>query len=250
MQIDVTTTSIRRHNILDSTYNLFFERMLSKSKHDFRLIINVDPVGESSNEQMMAVIERYFKHHVINFSDTPSFPMALKRVWSKVESKYFFNLEDDWDLNAQINFDHMLEMMAKYDLVQLSLIRDQATNRKNNSCRIMTWPYVWHPTDKVFLATKCVVQINLLPCLLKKDYIDGILPMLIDKRDPEWQMNITTGKKEVQEYMQRPEFKYGVYGSFGENRTVCGKKGGKWQKKKGLKKMGNFITYEGLAKKS
>ena len=62
--IDITMTAVRRPKVIDKTLKSFTKHIF-KNQKDYRLIINIDPVGEGhSNNKVIDVCEKYFENLV------------------------------------------------------------------------------------------------------------------------------------------------------------------------------------------
>jgi len=126
--IDITTTALIRPQLLEKTYKSFCEKMLKG--YPCRLFINIDPFGDTkeyNTQDVINVAQKYFKNVVVNVPKTAHMTTATKWLWNQVESKYFFNLEDDWELLFDLNFAHMLRAMERYpNLGSLRLARSDS----------------------------------------------------------------------------------------------------------------------------
>ena len=114
--IDITMTATVRPEILERTLSSFWQYMFSQYNYDYRLIINIDRIGDNSYSQKDAldVAESYFSDIVYNCPDTNSFPRAVKWVWSNSTSDYVFHLEDMWLLLTSINLNHLIHILDNY----------------------------------------------------------------------------------------------------------------------------------------
>src|SRR4030043_1164252 len=94
--IDITMTATLRPQVISQTLESFC-RNIFKDRNSYRLIVNIDPVGEKvKTAKVLEVCKQYFKNIVFNTPKFPSFPSAVVWCWSKVESDFSFHLEDDW----------------------------------------------------------------------------------------------------------------------------------------------------------
>lgn len=115
-QIDITTTATLRPEILEKTFSFFWEHIFSHYDYDYRLIINVDPIGDESysQEDVLDVAKSFFSHINYNFPDKNSFPKAVKWVWSHSYSDYVFHLEDMWLISEFANLSHLVHILDNY----------------------------------------------------------------------------------------------------------------------------------------
>ncbi len=107
--IDITTTATLRSEILDRTLSSFKEKLFKK--HDCRLIMNIDPVGPDTIQNVQDVAMKYFNNIIFNVPDKPNFSRAFLWVFSQATSEYIFNLEDDWVLLREVDLSDMIRVM-------------------------------------------------------------------------------------------------------------------------------------------
>ena len=118
MIIDVTTTATLRPEVLRETYELFWKNFFSgcNPNYQFRLIINVDPIGDSAycQEDVLNVAKDFFPRVCYNFPNHNSFPKAVKWVWSHTFYDYVFHLEDMWSSNTPTDLEKMIYILDNY----------------------------------------------------------------------------------------------------------------------------------------
>jgi hypothetical protein len=121
--IDVCTTATLRPEILNQTYASFSEHLLARAPFDYRLILNIDCIGDDvPPEAVCDVAAQYFPRHVIRFAEEPSFDRAFAWCWDQVEAPYFFWLEDDWIMMHDLDLARMVELLeTEHDLALLRL---------------------------------------------------------------------------------------------------------------------------------
>ena len=107
--IDVVTTATVRPELIDLTYLSFCDRVLSKFKKR-RLIINIDPVGNSNYtaSDVLAVCDKYFDEVVYRCPEKPSFSAGFKWCWEQCRSDLVLHLEDDWFIKRKVDVSDML----------------------------------------------------------------------------------------------------------------------------------------------
>jgi len=121
-KIDVVTTAIRRPEILDLAYRSYFNGgILDLPK--LRIILNIDPIGAGSEEEMVSIAKSYSDEVVVNSPENSNFANAINWCWSQVESKHFLHLEDDWLLTNPIKFHDWLKSLEQSNALQSVLIR-------------------------------------------------------------------------------------------------------------------------------
>lgn len=107
--IDVVTTATVRPELIDLTYLSFCDRVLNKFRKR-RLIINIDPVGNSNRtvSDVLAVCNKYFDEVVYRCPETPSFSAGFKWCWEQCRSDLILHLEDDWFIKRKVDVADML----------------------------------------------------------------------------------------------------------------------------------------------
>jgi len=146
-RLDITTTATIRPHILEKTLRSFVRNLFRG--FDCRLIINIDPVGDARHtvEDVLAVARKHFSTVIWRIPETAHFTRAVKWTWSQVESDFFFNLEDDWQLVHCLSLGKMLEVMAANPrLAILRLPKGQSTMDRCQVSAASTerkW-YIWN----------------------------------------------------------------------------------------------------------
>ncbi len=172
-KIDICMTATIRPEIVDSTLKSFSENMF-KDQSNYRLIINVDPIGENiPQKSILKVAKRYFDDIIYNYPKYPSFTKAVIWCWSQTTSNYVFHLEDDWKLLTPIDINSMIEILEEYpDLVSLRLNKEKTGNSKH-TCR---HGFIYHP------------KISLNPTLFKGEFIRVVSTLMDKDINPEKQL--------------------------------------------------------------
>ena len=118
--IDIVTTALRRVDILKMTYDSFLLGGV-KNLPEYRLIVNVDPLGSDDPKEIEKLLRSYTKNYVINISESPNFSNAVKWCLQKVESNHYLHIEDDWVLKKQIDFEKWKGCLELNELSQCAL---------------------------------------------------------------------------------------------------------------------------------
>lgn len=109
-----TTPTVLRHVLLRETY-ASFEDGLGVSFKAFRLFLNIDNAPNNPDctvADVVAVAKSFFGDVVFNAPALPSFPLAVKWLWSQVGNyAYTFHLEDDWLMTRRVALDTMLDAL-------------------------------------------------------------------------------------------------------------------------------------------
>ena len=238
--IDITMTSMLRPSLLSTTLTSIRERICKSDEDRYRLIINVDPLGEDVKAvDVVKTAKKNFKNVISNTPTIASFPKAVKWVWSQVTANYIFHIEDDWKFNIDIDVDKMIEILRKYEkLSSLRLYKYHIPERT----KFMTFGCHWiYNSDGFYLAKDWRKQFGLNPILIKKEFIDQAFPKMVDNVNPEKQF------RESQDYMKPiiKNWQYGIYGSPGDRPAVTDI-GRKWINQTNFCKPKNetFLTWE------
>lgn len=173
INVDITMTSTIRPEILDVTLQSFVERMLY-DKSRYRLIINVDPIGEElPQSSMLDVAYKYFDNILFNLPTVPCFCRAVIWCWSQTTADFVFHLEEDWKLAFPIDIDDMIDIMITHkDLVSLRLNKDSVPKSQHGQ----KFGYVYAP------------KISLNPTLFTGNFIRRIVPYMDVDLNPEKQL--------------------------------------------------------------
>jgi len=238
--IDITMVAVLRPELIRQTLTSINTNIIKGEKERYRLIINIDPIGEKIKPmKIVKEASQFFDNITYNIAKSPSFPKAVKWVWKQVEADYVFHIEDDWLINRKIDVDNMINILDKYPkLSSLRLYKSPTPKRKRIRTFLCGWNY---NKEGFYLAEKWQKQFGLNPILIKKAFIEEALPRMIDTVNPEKQFRVS------QKYM-RPvieKWQYGLYTKPGDPALVLDI-GRKWIKntKFAKPKTGTFLTWE------
>jgi hypothetical protein len=225
-KIDICMTSTIRPKILEITLKSFLTNML-KDQSKFRLIINIDPIGENlSQKVILKVAKKYFDDIIHNYPKEPSFTKAVHWCWSKATSKYIFHLEEDWRLLIPINIYSMITILESYP--KLSTLRLNKGNSGRNKFGVKHG-FIYYP------------KLSLNPSLIKTEFIKPILPLMNLKRNPEKQLRIVNSPPGISEYLSL--WTHGIYvkDSIGK---VVQDIGRDWMRNSSYTKKTGFLKWE------
>ncbi|KKM25641.1 hypothetical protein LCGC14_1592950 [marine sediment metagenome] len=191
MDIDITTTATIRPEILAQTLDSFRTNLL-KGKHNYRLIINIDPIGEKdkTQEDALKVARSFFPNIMYNMPEECSFTKAVIWCWKQAKTNYVFNLEDDWCLLDLIDIDYLLQEMdnhleySSFHLNHLSAEKFKILANKDNM------------TLSVPFTEQRVISLS--PSFFRLSYIETVRNELVSYEDPEKQLN-KQGTKEAKQ---------------------------------------------------
>lgn len=228
--IDITMTAVLRPKILDETLRKIIKYVVDDPDR-FRLIINVDQVGEKIKPaKIVKTAERHFKNVISNIAKTPSFPKAVKWVWENSDAPFVFHWEDDVNILRKINVNKMINILNEdEDLCSLRLYKFRIPRKK----KFNTFSCKWYYNEKgYYIANDWERQFGLNPILIKRAFIDEAVKRMVDNVNPEKQF------RSSQEYMVPliKKWKYGIYSRPGEGPLINGKKGQRWKNKMRLQK--------------
>jgi len=203
--IDITMTATVRPDIIRRTLKSYCKNLLQE-RDRYRLIINIDPVGEDIKpEKVIKTCESFFKNIVFNIPKEPSFPKAVIWTWNQVESDFAFHLEDDWLLEKYIDINDMIRILNKYK--EIACLRLSKYNIPNSK-RIKLFNAVYkYNEDGFYLAFDSKKQFGLNPVLIKKSFIKQALPLMVDNKNPEKQFRFNNPK--MSDFVLR--WKYAIY---------------------------------------
>lgn len=109
MKLEFTTTACNRPALLRDTYESFTANLKGVDFDASTVYINVDPAPHGDGVRRCAAVARDFFGTVVpNYPDNPSFGAAARWCWSQVRGAYFFNLEDDWNLEQPVHVEELL----------------------------------------------------------------------------------------------------------------------------------------------
>jgi hypothetical protein len=231
-KVDITMTSVIRPAILNDSLNSIVKNLVS-DQNRFRLIINVDPIGENVHPmKMIKVAKKHFKNVIYNIANKPSFPKAVKWVWSQSSAPYVFHWEDDVSLFRKIDINDMIKIHEKHPgVASLRLFIQDTPNKKI----IKVFRSEWHYNkDGFYIANRWQEQFGLNPSLIKQAFVKEAINIFRDDINPEkvfrtrysWAVPLIS------------KWKYGLYTKPGDKMLVSGKgsAGHIWKKKMGLTK--------------
>ncbi len=232
-KIDIAMTGVIRPKILKGTLINIYEKVCKKDTSRFRLIINIDPVGEDFKpKSIIPLAEKWFKV-VWNISSEPSFPKAVKWVWSQAEAPYIFHWEDDVDILRDIDVDDMIQILNKYsDLSSLRLSKYPIPTKEKIKMFECFWNY---KPEGFYLASNWEKQFGLNPILIKREFIKEAVNLMREDVNPEKQF------RSSQKYMRNliKKWTYGIYAKPGDTRLIDGRKGQRWKERMGFSKPKN-----------
>jgi len=251
--IDITTTATLRPDVLEKTYASFWEHIFSQYDYDYRLIINVDPIGDNvySQEDVISVAESYFPDIVYNCPDNSSFPKAVKMVWGNSTSDYVFHLEDMWLALTHVNLDHMVHILDNYSKIASVNLHKYVLS--DGAPEPNFYRYHNKQDKRLFLQIRDPL---LSPGLYSGDFVRRIAKKMNNTDNPELQVwgdkkvpNDKGGSKQVRKLLSR--YDYAIYAGNWKLPfwgcaipTVNMQQGRRWKKEHGFYKENHFTPWK------
>lgn len=224
LHVDICMTATIRPIVLEETLKSFTEKML-KDKSQYRLILNIDPIGEKLKRIgfMKEIARKYFDDVILNMPEIPGFTKAVQWCWSQTTSDFVFHLEDDWRLTQVIDIDDMINIMKTYNLTSLRLSKDDVGKSKHSN----QYGFIYYP------------KISLNPTIFNGNFLREVSPLMNLLQNPEKQLRPTQsdlGKIIV-------NTKHGIYTKPTTKATVHDI-GRAWMNKTRFKKKTGFLNWE------
>lgn len=236
--IDIVMTATIRPRVVYETLSSFCENVFLKSE-DFRLIINIDPVGENVHpEEVVNVCKSFFKDVVYNVPETANFAKAVMWVWKTSESDVVFHLEDDWLVTSEVDIYSMIGILKKdKSIANLRLSKYDIPDKQV----VRLWKAFYTYTGNGYFVTSKNNQFGLNPMLLKREFIQEALPLMSESSNPEKQFRPSSNEK-MNKLINK--WNYGLFGKPGSKALVVDN-GLKWRQKMGFDKpKTSFLTWE------
>lgn len=169
--VDIAITATLRPDVLETTLDSFCEKMLYE-KNRYRLIINIDPIGEKIFPKfVLKIAQKYFDNIVHRYSPEPGFTKSVIWSWSKIKYNYLLYLQDDWRLLRTINIDSMIEILDSNSKLASLRLNKNETPINNGDTEFTICP-----------------RISLNPILFKSEFIKGVTPLMTPDENPEKQL--------------------------------------------------------------
>jgi hypothetical protein len=176
MQFEFCTTSIKRPEVLDKTYESFSRNLDKICLKDCRLWLNVDPFPNNStitSKKLEEVARKYFGSVSVFYPTKCNFSIAIKKLWNSASDELIFHLEDDWVLEKKINIHDMVKMFLENPkLLQIRL----------------RWFNTNSTISKKDILKLNKIQFGLSPCIIRKSFYKKIAKIINVNFNPEMQI--------------------------------------------------------------
>jgi hypothetical protein len=237
-QIDITMTTVIRPSVLEKTLLSFSKNLFYDNKDRYRLIVNIDPVGEKDDPKtIISLCNSFFNNVIYNIPSKPSFPKAVIWVWSQVTAPWVFHLEDDWLIHRQIDINNMIRILNERP--GLACLRLYKRNIPKQRKPIMFECSYQYNKDGFFVAKNSGTQFGLNPVLIRRKFIQQALPLMRNDKNPEKQFRYTN--LIMKDFIYK--WQYAIYGKPGDTLLVSDH-GLQWRKSQMLVKPSNsFIRW-------
>lgn len=229
IKVDIAMTAVIRPSLLKETLEKISENVVDIPER-FRLIINVDPIGEEVDPiKVIEMARRYFDDVVYNIPSKPSFPKAVKWVWNASTAPYVFHWEDDVVILRKIDIEDMIGIHERHkDISSLRLFKHDTPRKNEINVFRSRWRY---NKEGFYVADRWQEQFGLNPILIKSAFVKEAVTLLRDDGNPEKQFRINSP---MEPFIKK--WRYGLYTKPGEKALVWGKKGEQWKKRYGFYK--------------
>ena len=225
-KIDITMTAVLRPSLLAETL-LTIKKNVCKDQIDrFRLIINIDPIGENIKPaKVIKTARKIFSDVIYNVAKTPSFPKAVKWVWEQATAPYILHWEDDVDILHPVDIDDMIGILKRHDkLSSLRLYKAVTPNKKSFRTFACIWDY---NKEGFFIARDWRKQFGLNPILIKSEFVKDATQRMVLNTNPEKQFRVS--QKNMRPLIKK--WQYALYTRPGSPRMIDGRKGQTWKNK-------------------
>lgn len=226
-KIDVTVPAVLRPEVLRHSLQTMCEGLLT-DRDRYRLLINIDPVGDGTVDDMMAVCREYFGDVLANVPAVGSLNNALKWLWSTATSEYVFYTEDDIRLERPIDIDKMVMILnGNSKLAYLQVPHYPLVGRNAD------WKFIQHTYQDGAGWFKRIgdYKFALQPALIRRAFVRRAAGLINCATDPEIQFHNKNPKLAA----LVAEWEYGTYGKPGDVKAcqdfgTSRKRGSMWYK--------------------
>ena len=238
--IEILMTATRRPEIVNRTLMSFKKNLFSHIPA--KVIINIDPVGPGTDNEVIEVVKQYFELKFVCLSNVSNFSQAFKRVWQAAESRFCFWLEDDWELIRPVSLPEMIDLLdsnAYLASLRLPWVKTEENYMKNWKYK---FPYVEMGLSGAFMCPqelKREVGFCGHPSLLNGLFVRRCANLIDINLNPEKQFHHGNDKL-IQEV---DDWNYGVFARPNDEKAVEDI-GRSWMVENGFKKKGNKAWFQ------
>lgn len=185
--MDVTIPAVLRPDVLDAALASCVYHLWGGRTDGLRLIINIDPVGPGSRDEVTAVCRRYFPGRLkYRFTEQGSLNEALRWLWFHVKSDVFFYTEDDVHILRDVDWQHFQKCFAAHpEMASLQLPQHDMPALQDFEEHGVRQVYIG---DGVFRRGG-QYKVSLQPRLLRRDFAARAAALIHNEHDPEIQFH-------------------------------------------------------------
>lgn len=213
--IDLVMPAVLRPAVIERSLTSL-RRCIFTDPRGVRLVINIDPVGDGTAEEVRAVCKRHFEDCLFlapGPGERGSLNAALKRTWGASETPFVFYSEDDIEILRPVDLDAMLALMRerpRMAFLQLSQFDIPAANE-----------FCEHEITQRRIGDHLLqrfgkYKMSLQPCLMRGEYAKRCAELMRPVPDPEVQFH--GGNDVLTAYVE--SWEYGTYAKAGEGYIV------------------------------
>lgn len=123
MAYDLTMTAALRADYVEKSLMAVKDHVSAQPANVF---VNIDPAGpESTEAEVIDTIISIYPDAVIFSNDSPSFPLAVKRLWSAAVSPVILHVEDSKWLDRTVDVDWALNALEELAVLNLKFFRNE-----------------------------------------------------------------------------------------------------------------------------
>ena len=221
-QIDICMTAALRPEILERTLGSIKKNM--QWGGGFQLVVDIAPVGEKQYSQahIASICRKHFsKTHIRALTDSRQ-AEALMWTWGHAESPFILQWEDDWELDAPIDLEQMINCMP----IDMGIL---CFDRINKS--VLNYPGYKgqvHPTDdNVFLRVNSK-SLGGPPSVMRIEYVRQALKIIDGTRC----LDLMSHDADVMALLKK--WKIGIYVGADGRGNLVRDLGKDWKKQNGV----------------
>jgi hypothetical protein len=214
MKIDLLMIGVVRPAIIEETTISLIENVLNDN-HEYRMIANIDPVGERKHTQQdcVNVLKKYFDVVIANKPKEPSVVDAWKWVIEQSDTEFMWFKEDDIKILRKVDLDDMIRILQKNPKLSMlmtdkwgAVLSHKKTIDKNTILRsAMHFKYTG---DNWYKAPNWYRAAGITSTLVKRAFLKPAAKWMIQGNSPN---NSIKGKRNdgIQPFIKK--WNYGYY---------------------------------------
>jgi hypothetical protein len=245
MKIDILMIGVVRPKIIEETTISLIENVLNDN-HQYRMIANIDPIGERKYTQMdcVKVLQKYFDNVIFNCPRNSSVVKAWRWVLNQSKTKYMWFKEDDIKILRKVDLDDMIRIMDNNPKLSMLMMDKHGTlqnhQRTLSDTKILRSTMEFEYTgDRWYKAPHWFRAAGITSTFVKRDFIMPCVNHMVKDRSPnntiKGKQTIRTGQKnmEIAPFLRRWDYGYYQTPNSGKHFIDVGKE---WRSKLGFEK--------------